>query len=135
MDFRARFPYDRPPFSTAWRAIHEILENRNRHPRDERLRERFLGLLLTTGRSEAFLKAVSTPEAKAFGRAMLARMNVDWEAWSYESGDLDGLVEFGLRVLQSLVLDPPARRGRAPLRAFLHRWVAPAVRPPRKLAR
>lgn len=90
--------------------------------------ERFLGILLTTGRSGAFLKAVTSPEAMAFGRAMLERMNVDWEAAGYGPDDLDDLVEFGLRILQSLVLDPPRRRSGAALRANLHRWVAPAIR-------
>lgn len=97
--------------------------------------ERFLGLLLTTGRSQAFLKGVTTPEAKGFGRAMLDRMDVDWSAWGYEPADLDGLAEFGLRVLQSLVLDPPAARSRASLRALLHRWVSPAVHQPTETAR
>jgi AcrR family transcriptional regulator len=97
----------------------------------ERLpRERFLGLLLTTGRSDAFLKRVTSPEAMAFGRSMMERMDVDWEAFGYNEADRDGLVEFGLRILQSLVLDPPARRSPAELRAFLHRWVAPAVASP-----
>jgi AcrR family transcriptional regulator len=95
----------------------------------ERLpRERFLGLLLTTGRSDAFVRGVTAPEAMAFGRAMLARMNVDWAAWGYSDAELDGLVEFGLRVLQSLELDPEPTRTRAQLRAFLSRWIAPAVR-------
>lgn len=92
--------------------------------------ERFLGLLLTTGRSETFLKNVTSPEAMAFGRAMLERMHVDWEAAGYGAEDLDGLVEFGLRILQSLVLDPPRQRSHAELRAYLQRWVAPAVRAP-----
>jgi hypothetical protein len=71
---------------------------------------------------------VTSPEAMAFGRAMLTRMNVDWAACGYRTDELDGLVEFGLRVLQSLVLAPPRRRGGARLRSFLQRWVAPAVR-------
>jgi AcrR family transcriptional regulator len=90
--------------------------------------EPFLGLLLTTGRSEAFLKGVTSPRALAFGRSMLARMSVDWAAAGYDADELDGLVEFGLRVLQSLVLDPPRQRRGARLRAYLTRWVAPAVR-------
>jgi AcrR family transcriptional regulator len=89
--------------------------------------ERFLGLLLTTGRSEAFLKRVTSPEAMAFGRSMLDRLQVDWAALGYDDGELDGLVEFGLRILQSLVLDPPVSRSPAELRTFLRRWVAPAV--------
>jgi AcrR family transcriptional regulator len=90
--------------------------------------ERFLGLLLTTGRSEAFLKGVTSPRAMTFGRAMLERMNVDWEAAGYGARELDELVEFGLRFLQSLVLDPPRQRKGKALRRYLQRWVAPAVR-------
>jgi AcrR family transcriptional regulator len=95
----------------------------------ERLpRERFLGILLTTGGSQAFLKGVTSNGAISFARAMFARMDVDWAAHGYDAAELDGLAEFGLRVLQSLVLDPPRRAGRAQLRAYLRRWVAPAVR-------
>jgi len=59
---------------------------------------------------------------------MLDRMHVDWASHGYDDDELDGLVEFTLRILQSLVLDPatPARTG-ARLRAFLRRWVAPAI--------
>ena len=92
--------------------------------------EPLVGLLLTTGRSEVFLKGVTSSQAMAFARAMLARMNVDWKAAGYGAGELDELVEFGLRVLQSLVLVPRPKRSRAELRAFLQRWVAPAVRAP-----
>jgi AcrR family transcriptional regulator len=96
--------------------------------------EPLLALLLATGRSEAFLKGVRSPQAMAFGRAMLERTNVDWAACGYDAGDLDGLVEFGLRVLQSLVLDLPRGRRGAALRAYLQRWVAPAVRAPQRPA-
>jgi AcrR family transcriptional regulator len=95
----------------------------------ERLpRDPFMGILLTTGRSEAFLRGVTSPTAMAFGHSMLARMNVDWAAAGYDDDELDGLVEFSLRVQASLVLDPPKKRTRAQLRAFLRRWVAPAIR-------
>ena len=96
----------------------------------ERLpRERDMVLLLTAGRSEVFLKGVTSADGIAFGRAMVARMNVDWQVHGFDDAALDGLVEFALRVLQSLVLDPPTpKRTRAQLRAFLSRWVAPAIR-------
>jgi AcrR family transcriptional regulator len=97
------------------------------HTYEQLPRERYLGLLLTSGRSEAFLKRVTSPEAMAFGRSMLARMPIDWTALGFDNDELDGLVEFGLRVLQSLVLDPPTSRSPAELRSFLRRWVAPAV--------
>jgi AcrR family transcriptional regulator len=95
----------------------------------ERLpKERFLGLLLATGRSEAFLKGVTSAEAIQFGRMVLSRMNVDWAAWGFDEPRLDGLAEFGLRMLQSLVFDPPhPKRTRAQLREFLTTWLAPAI--------
>ena len=92
--------------------------------------ERFLGILLTTGRAEAFLKRVTSDSAIEFSRSMLERMDVDWAANGYDDAELDGLAQFGLRVLQSLVLDPPARTTGAELRAFLRRWVAPAIAAP-----
>lgn len=92
--------------------------------------ERYLGLLLVTGRAAAFARDVTSPVAFEFGRAMLARLPVDWGAIGYDDADLDGLVEITLRILQSLVADPgPRPRDGEQLRAFLHRWVAPAVRP------
>jgi hypothetical protein len=62
-------------------------------------------------------------------------MDVDWDAAGYDDDDLDGLVEFTLRVVQSLVIDPtdPRRTG-AQLRAFLWRWAAPSIAAPRRAA-
>jgi hypothetical protein len=62
-------------------------------------------------------------------------MNVDWEASGYGADELDGLVGFGLGVLQSLVLAPPRQRSGDRLRAFLQRWVAPAGRATSRRAR
>lgn len=95
----------------------------------ERLpQERFLGLLLNTGRAETFRTGVTSPEALAFGHSMLARTNIDWAAHGYDRKALDGLVQFGVRVLQSLVLDPLPRQNPKRLREFLQRWLTPAIR-------
>lgn len=91
-------------------------------------REPFIGLLLTTGRSEVFVKGVTSPTSMIFARSMLQRMHVDWAACGYDNAGLDELAEFGLRILQSLVLDPPGARRPSELREYLRRWVAPAVR-------
>lgn len=47
---------------------------------------------------------------------------------NYSNADIDELVEFLLRIIQSMVIAPAElpRDGRA-LRAFLHRWVGPAL--------
>ncbi|WP_125078287.1 TetR/AcrR family transcriptional regulator [Mycobacterium sp. P7213] len=92
--------------------------------------ERYMSLLLTPGKASAFSAGVTSDAACAFGRSIVERFDVDWAAAGFTSEDLDQLVEFMLRVLQSLVIDPgrPPRRG-AQLRAFLRRWVAPAITP------
>jgi AcrR family transcriptional regulator len=90
--------------------------------------ERYLGVLLTPGRSGRFFAGVTSPEAVGFARSLLERTAVDWEKAGYGRAQLDELGEFALRVLRSLVLDPgtPRRNGSA-LRGFLRRWVGPAI--------
>ena len=93
--------------------------------------ERYLGVLLTPGRSGQFFAGVTSPEAIEFARSLLERTAVDWQKAGYgraELAELDELGEFTLRVLQSLILDPgtPRRSGSA-LRRFLRRWVGPAI--------
>lgn len=90
--------------------------------------ERYLGLLLTAGRSGRFFAGLTSPAAIEFARSLLDRTAVDWEKIGYGRAELDELGEFTLRVLQSLVLDPgtPPRSGPA-LRGFLRRWVGPAI--------
>jgi AcrR family transcriptional regulator len=90
--------------------------------------ERYLGVLLTAGRSSRFFAGVTSPEAVGFARSLLERTAVDWETAGYGPAELDELAEFALRVLLSLVLDPgtPRRSGSAQ-RGFLRRWVGPAI--------
>lgn len=93
--------------------------------------EKYLGLLLTPGKASAFSTGVTSDMAMAFGRSLLERFEVDWRSAGIVDDDLDGLVEFMLRIFQSLVIDPgrPPHRGEE-LRAFLRRWVAPAIPAP-----
>jgi AcrR family transcriptional regulator len=95
---------------------------------EELPKERYVGLLLVTGHADLFAEGVCSPIALEFGRSMLTRMGVDWEALGFEHDELNGLIEFALRMMLSLVLDPttPQRSGRE-LRSFLRRWVAPAL--------
>ncbi|MCV7382272.1 TetR/AcrR family transcriptional regulator [Mycolicibacter longobardus] len=90
--------------------------------------ERYMSLLLTPGKASAFSAGVTSDAALMFGRSIVERFDLDWGAAGFVSDDLDQLVEFMLRVLQSLVIDPgrPPRRGKE-LRSFLRRWVAPAI--------
>lgn len=90
--------------------------------------ERYLSLLLTPGKASAFSAGVTSDMARSFGRSLLERFDVDWNSVGITADNMDGLVEFMLRIFQSLVIDPghPPRHGKE-LRDFLRRWVAPSV--------
>lgn len=91
--------------------------------------ETYLGLLLTPGRASAFSAGVTSDMAMSFGRSLLERLDVDWTSVGITDDNMDGLVEFMLRIFQSLVIDPgrPPHHGQE-LRQFLRRWVAPAIK-------
>jgi AcrR family transcriptional regulator len=89
-------------------------------------REPYLTLLLTRGSTSTFAQGVTSRTAMDLGRSILRRFPIDWSAAGFADEDLDSLVEFMLRVFLSFVLDPGTRSG-DDLRAFLQRWVAPAV--------
>jgi AcrR family transcriptional regulator len=91
--------------------------------------DRYLGLVLQPGKASALTAGFTSDLAIGFGRSILQRFEVDWAAAGFADGKLDELVEFMLRILQSFIIEPgrPARQG-PELRAFLHAWVAPAVR-------
>jgi AcrR family transcriptional regulator len=90
--------------------------------------ERYLSLLLTPGKASTFSAGVTSDLAMTFGRSIVERFNVDWASAGLVDDELDRLVEFMLRIFQSLVIDPgrPPHQGKE-LRAFLRRWVAPAI--------
>jgi AcrR family transcriptional regulator len=90
--------------------------------------ENYLNLLLSSGRSGKFFAGVTSPTAIDTARSMLERTAVDWPGLGYDRAGMEEMVEFALRILQSLVLDRgTALRSPASLRAFLRRWVGPAV--------
>ena len=71
---------------------------------------------------------VTSQACVRFGHTLLTGLAVDWSQWGFGEGDLDDLVEYLLRILQSFMADPghPPRRGTV-LRDYLHRWVAPVL--------
>jgi AcrR family transcriptional regulator len=90
--------------------------------------ENYLNLLLSSGRSGRFYAGVTSPAAIDAARSVLERTSVDWPSVGYDRAGMEEMVEFALRILQSLVLDRGAAlRSPASLRAFLRRWVGPAV--------
>jgi AcrR family transcriptional regulator len=90
--------------------------------------DRYLGLVFQPGKASAFTAGVTSDMAISFGRSMLQRFDIDWDATGFRDGKLDELVEVMLRMLQSLIVDPgrPARRG-GELRRFLREWIGPSV--------
>jgi len=93
---------------------------------DEIQRIPALHLLLGTG--ERALRSVTSDVALALGRSILDRLPVDWAADGYDDQELDDLVELMLRTLQSFIIDPgDPPRSPDELRAYLRRWVGPAV--------
>ena len=88
-----------------------------------------VALVLGPRRGGAGPREMTSAVAVELGRNVLESAPVDWDAAGYRSADdLDALAEFMLRILQSLVVDPgnPPLTGDR-LRAYLHRWVGPAV--------
>lgn len=91
--------------------------------------EPLLTLLLEVGRTETFTRAMLSPEIVTRCREILLQRHVDWSTVAPTDRDLDELVEFLLRLIQSLVIAPPQPpRSPAELRAFLRRWIEPALR-------
>ena len=69
-----------------------------------------------------------TPDTIARSRIMLQHTHIDWTAMDIDDAELDELVEFLLRNIQSMIIAPldPSRSGEQ-LRAYLHRWIGPAL--------
>jgi AcrR family transcriptional regulator len=106
-------------------AVVEVVAYVYEHLRDDPA----LSRLIAPGRIGTTLAGLTAPDAIALGRSLLAGFPVDWTAAGLDAGAQRELVEHLLRTLQSLVLDPGSpERSPAQLRAYLHRWIAPAVR-------
>ena len=77
------------------------------------------------------IAGLTAPSSIALGDKLLAGAGIDWSEVGLAEEERLELVEHLLRTLQSFVLDPgdPARTD-TELRAYLRRWVAPALRRP-----
>jgi len=88
----------------------------------------YLTLLLVAGRPGAFSRGMTSGTGIRISRTLLERSRVDWSGAGFSDVDVDELVELMLRVLQSMVIDPPdPPRSGAVLRRYLERWIAPAI--------
>lgn len=106
-------------------AVVEVVAFVHEHLRDDPA----LNRLLAPGRVASTLAGLTAPSSIHLGRSLLADFGVDWAGLGWAPEQQHELVEHLLRTLQSLVLDPgdPPRTG-VELRAYLRRWIAPAVR-------
>jgi AcrR family transcriptional regulator len=87
-----------------------------------------LALLLANDRSNMFSRAMLTPEVIARCRVILRHARIDWGQLGFDEHTIDELVEFLLRIIQSMVIAPPdPPRSSAELRVYLHRWIGPAL--------
>jgi len=95
----------------------------------ERLpREPQLLLLLANDRSNMFSRTMLTPDEIARCRVILQHARIDWNQLGFDDHTIDELVEFLLRIIQSMVIAPPdPPRSSTELRAFLRRWIGPAL--------
>jgi AcrR family transcriptional regulator len=88
-----------------------------------------LNRLIAPGRISSTLAGLTAPSSIALGRSLLADFPLDWAEAGLDADDQRELVEHLLRTLQSLVIDPgDPQRSPAELRAYLSRWISPAVR-------
>ena len=90
-------------------------------------REPQLALLPANDRTNAFSRTMLAPSEIARCRRA-TYFQIDWAALGYDDHTIDELVEFLLRIIQSMGVapaDPP--RSSAELRAYLHRWIGPAL--------
>lgn len=93
--------------------------------------EPLLTLLLDVGHTQTFTRTMLSPEIVASCRGILLQRRVDWSAVAPTEQAMDELVEYLLRLIQSLVIAPPEPpRSPADLRRFLARWIEPALSRP-----
>ena len=98
----------------------------------ERLPEEpLLMMLLETDRTRLMSQQMVGGESTARSRVLLEHTDIDWGALGYRGKDFDDLVEYLLRIIQSMVLVPPnPPRSASDLRAVLRHWIGPVVMTP-----
>jgi AcrR family transcriptional regulator len=98
----------------------------------ERLPEEpLLMTLLETDRTRLTSQQMVVGESIARSRALLEHTGIDWAALGYRGKDSDDLVEYLLRIIQSMVLVPPdPPRSATESRAVLRHWIGPVVMTP-----
>ncbi|WP_099022214.1 TetR/AcrR family transcriptional regulator [Mycolicibacterium palauense] len=90
--------------------------------------EPLLSLLLDTERGRLVSRRMVLPDAIARSRIMLEHTAVDWPALGFRGQAMNDLVEYLLRMIQSMVIAPPdPPRSPESLRGYLRRWIGPVL--------
>ena len=88
-----------------------------------------LNRLVAPGRISKTIAGLTAPSSIALGDKLLAGFGLDWSEVGLAENERLELVEHLLRLLQTFFLDPgEPERTSEELRAYLRRWVAPALR-------
>lgn len=106
-------------------AVVEIVAYVYEHLRDDPA----LNRLVAPGHISTTVAGLTAQSSIVLGGKLISDIGIDWAAIGLTQDEQLELVEHLLRTLQSFVLDPgdPARTGDE-LRAYLRRWIAPALR-------
>lgn len=89
-----------------------------------------IGLLLEADELDAFGRAVTSETGLHLGARILRQVPVDWDEIGVHDEDFEGLAELTMRLMVSFLQHPPSTpRSTAEVRAFVDRWLAPALRP------
>ncbi len=118
----ARFPLKRgAPEQVVTEAVARVL--------GQLPRERYLWVMLTSGRASLFARGATSEVSMDFARGIVRRMPVEWSRYDVTDEQLAEFTEQVVRTIQSFMLDPGSPpRTDAQLRAYLDRWLAPGVR-------
>lgn len=111
------------PLEVVIEAIIFCLEELPREPR--------IGILLEAEDEDLFGRGITSAAGLGLATQFLGDLPVDWTTNGVQECDLEGLAELMLRLIGSLMQHPPATpRSTESDRAFLRRWLGPALTAP-----
>lgn len=90
-------------------------------------RDPLLHLLVAAGHVKTFGEIVMSPLVVDYCRRVVVESKADWAVLGYDEAALNDLVVFMQRILQSFLAAPEPALAPHELRAFLRRWLGPAV--------
>lgn len=120
---RTQLSAHRAPVEVVIEAIVFCLQELPQEPR--------IGILLQAEDEDLFGRGITSATGLGLATQFLGDLPVDWAANGVQQGDLEGLAEMMLRLIGSLMQHPPATPRSADAdRAFLRRWLGPALTAP-----